>query len=248
MSEGRTQADDTGSIDAVIVGAGFAGLYMLHRLRELGLSARVFEKGSGVGGTWYWNRYPGARCDSPSMFYSYSFIPELLQEWSWSHRYADQPEILTYINHVADRLDLRRDIQFNTRVTSATFDEATGRWTVETDQGDRVSAKYCVMAVGCLSAGQVPSFPGLASFAGGMAPHRSLAARASRFHRQARRRRRHRFDRNPGDPDHRLAGCAPVRLPAHPQLQHPGPQPAAGTRKPNATRRHATPSSGKPCA
>ena len=116
------------SFDVVIVGAGFAGMYMLHRLRGLGMSARVFEAGSGVGGTWYWNRYPGARCDVESMQYSYSFSPELQQEWQWSELFASQPEILRYANHVADRFDLRRDIQFDTRVTEARFDRATHRW------------------------------------------------------------------------------------------------------------------------
>jgi len=111
-------------VDAVIVGAGFAGLYMLHRLRGLGLSARVFEAGGGMGGTWYWNRYPGARCDVQSVDYSYSFCDELQQEWRWTERYASQPEILTYVEHVADRFDLRRDIQLDTRVTAAHFDEA----------------------------------------------------------------------------------------------------------------------------
>jgi len=151
---------------AVIVGAGFAGLYMLHRLRQLGLSARLFEAGDGVGGTWYWNRYPGARCDVESMDYSYSFSDELQQEWKWSERYASQPEILTYINHVADRFDLRRDVQLSTRVTAATFDEAARRWMITTDRGDRVSARFCIMATGCLSTAQVPAFPGLDSFRG----------------------------------------------------------------------------------
>jgi len=153
-------------VDAVIVGAGFAGLYMLHRLRGLGFSARVFEAGAGVGGTWYWNRYPGARCDVESMDYSYSFSPELEQEWEWTERYASQPEILKYANHVADRFDLRRDIQFETRVTSAIFDEAARRWTVRTDRGDEVSSAFCIMATGCLSDLQVPPFPGLESFKG----------------------------------------------------------------------------------
>ena len=153
-------------VHAVIVGAGFAGLYMLHRLRQLGLSARVFEAGDGVGGTWYWNRYPGARCDVESMDYSYSFSDELQQEWKWSERYASQPEILTYINHVADRFDLRRDTQVSTRVTAATFDETARRWTVTTDRGDRVSARFCIMATGCLSSAQVPKYKGLESFEG----------------------------------------------------------------------------------
>ena len=157
---------DLERVDAVVVGAGFAGLYMLHRLRGLGCSARVYEGGDGVGGTWYWNRYPGARCDVESMDYSYSFSDELQQQWRWTERYASQPEILRYINHVADRFDLRRDISLSTRVTSAVFDEATSRWTVETDRGERVSARFCIMATGCLSNAQVPKLPGLDSFQG----------------------------------------------------------------------------------
>jgi cyclohexanone monooxygenase len=153
-------------IDVVIVGAGFGGMYMLHRLRALGLSAVVFDVASGVGGTWYWNRYPGARCDVESMQYSYSFSEELQQEWQWSEVFAGQPEILRYANHVADRLDLRRDMRFETRVTGAEFDEAAHRWTVRTDRGDVVTAKYCVMATGCLSAARMPDFPGLDSFKG----------------------------------------------------------------------------------
>jgi cyclohexanone monooxygenase len=152
--------------DALIVGAGFAGLYMLYRLRGLGLSARVYEAGEGIGGTWYWNRYPGARCDVESMDYSYSFSDELQQQWSWTERYASQPEILKYINHVADRFDLRRDIQLRTRVTAAIFDEATNRWAVRTDAGDQVSAQFCIMATGCLSAAQIPQFKGLEAFTG----------------------------------------------------------------------------------
>ena len=153
-------------LDAVIVGAGFAGLYMLHRLRGLGLSARVYEAGDGLGGTWYWNRYPGARCDVESLDYSYSFSDELQQEWRWTERYASQAEILKYINHVADRFDLRRDVRLSTRVTAAVFDEVTSRWAIETDRGERVSAQFCIMATGCLSAAQVPAFPGLESFEG----------------------------------------------------------------------------------
>ena len=153
-------------LDAVIVGAGFAGLYALHRLRGLGLSARVYEAGSGVGGTWYWNRYPGARCDVESMDYSYSFSDALQQEWRWPERYSAQPDILKYLNHVADRFDLRRDLQLDTRVTSAVFDETTTRWTIETDRGDRVSARFCVMATGCLSDAQLPDIKGRESFAG----------------------------------------------------------------------------------
>ena len=153
-------------VDAVVVGAGFSGLYMLHRLRQLGFTATVFEAGSDVGGTWYWNRYPGARCDIESMDYSYSFDPALEQEWEWTERYSTQPEILTYVNHVADRFDLRSDIQFDTRVTSAVFDEAADRWVVATDRGDTVSARFVVMAVGCLSAAKQPEVDGVDSFAG----------------------------------------------------------------------------------
>jgi cyclohexanone monooxygenase len=126
----------------------------------------VFEAAGGVGGTWYWNRYPGARCDVESMQYSYSFSPELQQDWQWSELFASQPEILRYANHVADRLDLRRDIRFETRVTEARFDEAEHRWSIRTDRGDRVSARYCVMATGCLSSARVPDLDGLASFKG----------------------------------------------------------------------------------
>ena len=157
---------DVREIDAVVVGAGFAGLYMLHRLRGLGCSVRVYEAGDGIGGTWYWNRYPGARCDVESLDYSYSFSSELEQEWHWTERYASQPEILTYINHVADRFDLRRDIQLSTRVTASVFDEATRRWAIATDRGDRVSARFCIMATGCLSTAQIPAFPGIVTFRG----------------------------------------------------------------------------------
>ena len=217
-------------VDAVIVGAGFAGLYMLHRLRGLGLSARVYEAGDGVGGTWYWNRYPGARCDVESMDYSYSFSDELQQEWTWTERYASQPEILRYINHVADRFDLRRDIQLATRVTAAIFDEATNRWEIRTDRGERVTARFCIMATGCLSAAQVPDLAGLETFAGTLVSHRALAARGRRLHRPARRHHRHRLVRHPVHPDHRPAGGPPLRLPADPELQHPRPQRPAGPR------------------
>jgi len=159
-------AKPTATIDVVIVGAGFAGLYMLHRLRGLGLSAIVFEAGDDVGGTWYWNRYPGARCDVESMQYSFSFSDALQQEWRWSERYAAQPEILRYAGHVADRFDLRRDIRFATRVTTARFDEVASRWHIETDRGDTVTAQYCVMATGCLSVGRKPDIAGIESFAG----------------------------------------------------------------------------------
>ena len=162
--------------DAVVVGAGIAGLYALYRLRELGLDVRGIEAAGDVGGTWYWNRYPGARCDIESMTYSYSFSEELEQEWTWSERYAAQPEILRYLQHVADRFDLRRHIAFGTRVTEATFDEADGRWLVETDGGGLISARFLVMATGCLSVPRLPDIPGLERFQGetyhtGLWPH-----------------------------------------------------------------------------
>ena len=156
----------SGALDAVIVGAGFAGMYMLHRLRGMGFKARVYEAGSGVGGTWYWNRYPGARCDVESMQYSYQFSEELQQEWVWSERYAAQPEILRYANHVADRFDLRRDIQFNTRVHSAVFDETADRWVLDVGPGDQVTSTHCIMATGCLSSANTPKFAGLDRFRG----------------------------------------------------------------------------------
>jgi cation diffusion facilitator CzcD-associated flavoprotein CzcO len=166
-------------LDAVVVGAGFAGMYMLHRLRELGLSARVFEAADGVGGTWYWNRYPGARCDSESYYYSFSFSDEIQQEWEWTCRYPEQPEILRYLNFVADKLDLRRDIQFKTRVTSAVFDERNNRWDIGTGDGGRVFATFLITAVGCLSAAQKPDIKGLENFRGkwyhtGQWPHEGV--------------------------------------------------------------------------
>jgi cyclohexanone monooxygenase len=162
----RKRARTARTSTSIVVGAGFAGLYMLHRLRGLGLSVRVLEAASGVGGTWYWNRYPGARCDVESVEYSYQFSPELQQEWEWSERYAAQPELLRYADHVADRFDLRRHIAFDTRVTAATFDDAANRWVIETENGARLSASYCVMATGCLSVPNEPKFTGTETFAG----------------------------------------------------------------------------------
>jgi cation diffusion facilitator CzcD-associated flavoprotein CzcO len=162
----ETDAESVREFDAIIVGAGFAGLYMLYRLRELGLSVRALEAGDGVGGTWYWNRYPGARCDVESVDYSFSFSEELQQEWEWTERYAAQPEIERYLNHVADRFDLRPDIQLRTRVTHAFFDEDTDRWELRTDGGERFSAQFCIMATGVLSIPQSPNFKGLDSFEG----------------------------------------------------------------------------------
>ena len=162
----KGQPAATEAYDVVVVGAGFAGMYMLHRLRGQGLSARVYEQGGDVGGTWYWNRYPGARCDVESMQYSYSFSEELQQEWDWSERYAPQPEILNYANHVADRFDLRRDIQFDTRVERAAFDARAKCWSVTTSDGKTVEAQFIVLATGCLSNARKPDIKGLESFKG----------------------------------------------------------------------------------
>jgi cyclohexanone monooxygenase len=162
----RINAEGSESLDVVIVGAGFGGLYALHKLRGLGWNARVFEAGDAIGGTWYWNRYPGARCDIESLQYSYSFDPELERTWEWTERFATQPEILRYINHVADRYDLRRDITLNSRITSAEYDVYARRWVLATDDDRRVVATYVVMATGCLSMPQVPRIAGLEEFEG----------------------------------------------------------------------------------
>ena len=162
--------------DVIIVGAGISGMYMLYRMRQLGLSTRVIEMGSDVGGTWYWNRYPGARCDTDTLEYSYSFCEELQQEWEWPERYPTQPEILRYLNHVANRFELRSDISFDTRVAAALFDESSGRWQVRTDQvctdqvctdsGSELSSQFLIMATGCLSTPNTPPIEGIDTFAG----------------------------------------------------------------------------------
>src|SRR3954454_22854587 len=155
-------ADTTENFDAVVIGAGFSGMYMLKSLRDrLGLKVRVYEAGETVGGTWYWNRYPGARCDSESSVYCCTWDRQLLQEWEWSERSAEQPEILRYLEHVAGRHDLKRDIQFNTRVTGAEFDESNGLWKVHTDDGEQVTARYLIAAVGSLSTTNMPKLNGL---------------------------------------------------------------------------------------
>ena len=160
-------AKPTTELDAIIIGAGFSGMYMLKSLRDkLGMKVKVIEAGTGVGGTWYWNRYPGARCDSDSYIYCYTFDKNLLQEWEWSERYPEQDEILRYLEHCADRFNLKPDIQFGTRVIETVYDEKTNRWTVRTDKGDVVSARFVIAAVGSLSATNVPKFKGLDSFKG----------------------------------------------------------------------------------
>jgi cyclohexanone monooxygenase len=166
-------------LDVAIVGGGLAGLYAIHRLRGLGLKVRAYEAGSGIGGTWFWNRYPGARCDVESLEYSYSFSNELQQDWRWPERYGTQPEILRYINHVADRFDLRRDVQLNTRIKSAVFDSQANEWSLKTEQGEELRARFCVMAAGNLSTPRVPDFKGIESFKGrwyhsGLWPHEGV--------------------------------------------------------------------------
>jgi cyclohexanone monooxygenase len=166
-------------LDVAIVGAGFAGMYMLYRARGLGLAARVYEAGGGVGGTWYWNRYPGARCDVESVQYSYQFDAALQQEWDWSERYATQPEILRYAEHVVERFDLRRDIQFDTTIRSAHFDDERGLWLLATAAGEEICSRFVVMATGCLSSTNTPKFKGVERFSGrtfhtGRWPHEAI--------------------------------------------------------------------------
>ena len=168
IDDRRANADrPTLELDAVVIGAGFSGLYMLKSLRDkLGLKVKVLERGQGVGGTWYWNRYPGARCDSDAYIYGFTFDKQLLQDWNWSERYPEQPEILRYLEHCTERFDLQRDIEFGQSVTSTSYDEQTKLWTLRTDQGDVYKARYVIAAVGSLSATNVPKFKGLDSFKG----------------------------------------------------------------------------------
>ena len=186
--------------DAIIIGAGMSGLYQLYRLRELGMRVRVFEAGTGVGGTWYWNRYPGARFDSESYSYSYSFSQELLDEWDWSEHFAGQPETERYINHVADKFDLRRDIQFSSRVTAAHWQEATRSWEVTLEDGSRHSTRFLITAIGPLSAPTMPRDRRGGDLRGRVLPHRALAEAAGALRGQARRGDRHRRYRRADDP------------------------------------------------
>src|SRR5262245_21640663 len=173
-------AGPSSTYDAIVIGAGLSGMYQLHRLRGLGLSVRVFEAGDGVGGTWYWNRYPGARFDSESWTYGYSFSDEILREWEWSEHFAAQPETLRYCNFVADKLDLRRDIEFGCRIRGAAWDDAAGEWEIESEDGRRARARFVITAIGPLSAPTMPTIPGVESFRGeayhtGLWPHEPVS-------------------------------------------------------------------------
>ena len=174
-----------GRYEVIVVGAGLSGMYQLHRLRQLGLSVRVFEAGGGVGGTWYWNRYPGARFDSESWTYGFSFSDELLQEWDWSEHFSAQPETLRYCNYVADKFDLRRDITFNSRVVSAAYDEKANEWELAFDDGRRARSRFLITAIGPLSAPTMPAIPGVEDFRGeayhtGMWPHAKVSFEGKR--------------------------------------------------------------------
>ncbi len=218
-------AGATQDFDAVVIGAGFSGIHMLKSLRDkLGLKVRVYEAGTTVGGTWYWNRYPGARCDSDAYIYCFTWDKQLLQEWEWSERYPEQPEILRYLEHVAKRHDLKRDMQFNTRVTGAEFDEATNLWTVHTDKGDEVTARYLIAAVGSLSTTNVPRFKGLETFKGkwyhtSRFPHAGVDFTDKRVAVVGTRRHR-----GAGDSRNRAAGQATYGVSAHRQLLRAGAQ------------------------
>jgi phytoene dehydrogenase-like protein len=200
------------ALDAVIVGAGFSGLYMLHRLRSMGMRAQVLERGGDVGGTWYWNRYPGARCDLESVDYQFSFSKELLAEWRWTERYATQPEILAYLNFVADRLDLRRDIRFGTEVRSASFDDGSGLWRLTTQSGTRLMARFCILARRVPFGAQAVRNPRHRPLRWRVVPHGPLAPRRRRLHRQARRGHRNREHRRPTHPKGGGAGLTPQRF------------------------------------
>ena len=211
-------ADEIQNCDAVVVGAGFSGMYTLKALRDkLGLKVRVYEAGETVGGTWYWNRYPGARCDSDSYVYCFTWDEQLLKEWEWSERYPEQPEILRYLEHVAERHDLKQDIRFNTRVIGAEFDEINKHWKVHTDRGEEVTARYLIAAVGSLSDTNLPPFKGLEKFQG-KTYHQSIPPYRRRLHSQARGCGRNGRQRCAGHSGNLAAGKAAHGVSAHRQL------------------------------
>ena len=245
-SSETTGSGTTQHVDIAVVGAGFAGLYLLHRLRQAGFTALGLEAADDVGGTWYWNRYPGARCDIQTTDYSFTFDPELEAAWQWSEKYATQPEILRYLGFVADRYDLRRDIRFATRVTSARWNEATERWLLATSAGPSVSCRCYIMASGCLSEPKPPEIDGVADFAGDVYVTGRWPHAGGRLHRQAGCRHRHGLVGHPGDPVDRRAGDAPHGVPAHAELRLSGAQrPAAcRARRPAGARPRRLPDAG----
>ncbi len=200
MSDEATLDGQVTEVDAVVIGSGFAGLYSMHRLRNvMGLEVQGFDNAGGVGGTWYWNRYPGARSDTEVNAYCYSFDKDLFHEWKWSERYPRQSEILAYLNHVADRHDLTRSYRFNTQVTDVTWDEENNRYLITTDDGGRYAAQFLVEAVGLSVRDQDPRLPGAGQLRRRDLPHRPVAAREGRARRQEGRCHRHRLQRHPGD-------------------------------------------------
>ena len=214
-SQTRASTETGLDFDAIVIGAGVSGLYQLYRLRELGLKVRVFEAGTGVGGTWYWNRYPGARFDSESWTYGYSFSQELLEEWDWEEHFAGQPETERYLNYVADKFDLRRDIQFKSRVTAAHYQEDTRSWDVTLEDGRRYTTRFLITAVGVLSAPTMPTHSRRRDVPRPVLPHPLLAEGTGSLRGQARRGDRHRRDRRA---DHHGSGQdrrPSDRVPAH---------------------------------
>ena len=214
----RSQTETGLDFDAIVIGAGVAGLYQLYKLRELGLRVRVFEAGAAVGGTWYWNRYPGARFDSESHTYGYSFSQGTAGRVGLEERFAPQPETERYLNYVADKFDLRRDIQLNSRVAAAHYHEETRSWEMTLEDGSRYSARFLVTAIGILSAPTMPNIPGIGTFKGVSCHTHAWPREGGRFRRQARRDYRHRRDRGADDPGNRQNGRTADRVPAHPEL------------------------------
>ncbi len=214
----RPGQDQVVRYDAIAIGAGISGMFMLYRLRELGMTARVFEAGTNLGGTWYWNRYPGARFDSESWTYGYSFSKELMQEWDWKEHFSPQPDTLEYLNHVADKFDLRRDMQFGSTVTAAHWNDAADQWTVTLESGQQAKSRFLCTAIGILSAYTLPAIPGRDQLPRPRVSPGALAAHAGGLHWQTRRHYRHRGDRHSGHPRDRQAGEAAHRLPAAPEL------------------------------
>ena len=212
-------------IDVLVIGAGITGIYQLYRALDAGFSAQLLEAGDGVGGTWYWNRYPGARFDSESYTYAYLFSRELFEEWEWQEHFAEQPEIERYLNYVVDRFDLRRHMRFGTRVTSATYEETQGRWTVVTDDGAEYRSTFLVAATGVLSVPFFPDVPGRQEFTGESHHTGAVAGDTGRRRRQTRGGHRYRVERRAGRAGHRRRGGLPDGVPTIGQLVHPAQQP-----------------------